>query len=98
MEKKQFVLRPYTLQELAALYEVSKHTFLQWIRPYMDEIGERMGKTYTMLQVIKIVRRIGFPPRMIAAEVEAQWELLVKMVETFCLQPAPATVPAVQRR
>lgn len=89
MEKTTFILRPYTLKELAALYEVSKHTFRRWIQPYADEIGARLGKTYTMLQVVEIIKRIGFPPSMIARELQAQLELFVKSMET--LSPGPVT-------
>jgi hypothetical protein len=49
------------LGELCALYNVCKKTFRKWISPFAEDIGQRMGRFYTVAQVRTIVARIGQP-------------------------------------
>ena len=56
-------IKPYSLKELAALYNVSKNTFKKWLEPFKKEIGERKGYYYTIHQVEVIFKYLGVPAR-----------------------------------
>ncbi len=59
--KKTFYVKPYTISELAAFYKVNVRTFRKWIKNIESEIGERMGRYYTVNQVKVIIEKIGLP-------------------------------------
>ena len=59
-----FDLRPYTTKEIRALYGVSWETFKKWLVPFKDDIGERIGMTYTVKQVKVIIDKLGFPSKL----------------------------------
>lgn len=48
--------------EVAALYGVSKKTLSTWLSDYADEIGRRISRYFTTLQVKTIFDCIGPPP------------------------------------
>ena len=54
-------LRPRNLKELAALYRISYKTLKKWLEPHDKKIGKRIGNYYTIPQVKKIYRLLGFP-------------------------------------
>ena len=54
-------LKPYSMKELACLYEVDHRVILKWIDLFDDEIGERIGRYYTVKQVQIIFKNIGYP-------------------------------------
>lgn len=54
-------IKPYTTKELAMLYAVNRHTFKQWIKPFTEEIGVRIGWYYSPRQVEIIFNRVGLP-------------------------------------
>jgi hypothetical protein len=54
-------IKPYKLKELADLYFVSKQTFIKWLAPFKDRIGERKGHFYTVEQVKIIFTCLGVP-------------------------------------
>lgn len=60
-ETKVIEIKPYTLQELANLYGVSKPTFRKWIKPFEKEIGKRNGHYYTIAQVRIIFDKLSLP-------------------------------------
>jgi hypothetical protein len=62
MEYDGIVIKPYTHQDLTALYGVSKSTLRRWLRPHHLEIGEKYGHFYTSRQVAIIFSLIGWPP------------------------------------
>jgi hypothetical protein len=62
---KTFPLRSYTPLQLCALYEVSKKTFLKWIKPFQTEIGRREGHYYNINQVVTILEKLGLPGRCV---------------------------------
>jgi hypothetical protein len=67
MHDESVPIRPYTLLELARLYEVSRWTFKKWIEPHEDAIGPRVGYFFTTLQVKVIFEKLGPPSsRMVA--------------------------------
>ncbi len=54
-------VKPQTKQELAYAYGVSIRTLSNWLKPFEEEIGARMGHTYTPRQVHTIYRLLGTP-------------------------------------
>jgi hypothetical protein len=54
--------KPYSFKELETLYGVSHKTFKTWIEPFLDEIGEKRGRYFTVRQVEAIFRKLGSPP------------------------------------
>jgi hypothetical protein len=63
METSQpkFPMRVYSAQELSKIYNVCKKTFMRWIQPFTEVIGERRGRYYTINQVKIIVEKLGTP-------------------------------------
>jgi transposase-like protein len=55
------MVKPYNVQELCRLYGVSDKTLRTWLAPFRDEIGERRGRYYTVLQVEFIFNKLGIP-------------------------------------
>lgn len=54
-------VKPYTHKDLSIFYGVSEKTFSNWLKPFQDEIGEKRGHFYTVLQVEIILAKIGIP-------------------------------------
>lgn len=54
-------LRPYTIAELADMYGVSKKTLRKWMEPFQEQIGERIGFFYSIVQVKIIFEKLGMP-------------------------------------
>jgi hypothetical protein len=63
MEKTQlkFPMRAYTAMELSRFYKVCKKTFMRWLRPFEEQIGERQGRYYNINQVKTIIEKLGMP-------------------------------------
>ncbi len=57
-------IKAYSVKELCNLYQVSYKTFSRWLQTAREDIGERPGRFYTVLQVEKIFSEFGIPPRM----------------------------------
>lgn len=56
------VVKPYTLRELAALYEIGWRSFKRWIEPFRSEIGPMRGRYLTIPQVKVIFEKLDYPP------------------------------------
>lgn len=59
-------IRPYSPKELRQLYGRGKHplseaTWLKWIRPIKEKLGERQGDSYNPKQVRIIFEHLGEP-------------------------------------
>lgn len=54
-------LKPYSKKELCALYGISDKTLIKWLQPFADEIGERIGRFYNIVQVRIIFKKLGIP-------------------------------------
>jgi transposase len=54
--------RPYTIKELTQVYCVSRHTMANWLKKFENEIGPRVGDSYTVAQVTIIFDKLGWPP------------------------------------
>ena len=55
------VIRPYTLKDLARLYDVHIKVIRGWLKMHDKYIGRRKGHYYTSLQVQVIFDRLGPP-------------------------------------
>jgi hypothetical protein len=49
------------LKDLAKQYKVDERTFKNWIKPFLIEIGEKIGQYYTPKQVETIYNKLGAP-------------------------------------
>ena len=58
---KELTVKPYSFKELCVLYDISGKTLLKWLKPFKNEIGERVGRYYNVLQVQTIFKRLGVP-------------------------------------
>ncbi len=56
-----FKVKPYSKREMAEIYGVSSKTFEKWINPFIDDIGKRNGRYYTVRQVTMIIEKLDFP-------------------------------------
>jgi ABC-type sulfate transport system substrate-binding protein len=54
-------IKAYSKKELTALYNVSRKTFVAWLKPFEKEIGPYNGKRFTIAQVQTIFNKIGNP-------------------------------------
>lgn len=57
----RLIVRPYRVFDLCNIYGVSTRTLQNWIKPHSEEIGERTGKYYSVLQVECMLKRFGRP-------------------------------------
>ena len=57
-------LKPYTLKELAAIYGLTSKSFKGFIKDIEDEVGPRIGRYYTVVQVRVVFARKGIPGRL----------------------------------
>lgn len=62
------LLKPYSSQELADLYGVNIKTFKKWLCPFDKRIGKRVGRYYTVAQVMMIFECLGVPNMTINPE------------------------------
>lgn len=56
-------IKPSTLKEMAKLYEVDARTLKKWLLPFQKFVGRMNGRYYTVVQVERILLRIGLPKR-----------------------------------
>jgi len=54
-------VKPYTHKELSCFYGVSEKTLKKWLQPFQEQIGEKRGRFYTVVQVKIILDKIGIP-------------------------------------
>lgn len=58
---EQIVIRPYSTKELAAGYNICNRTFLNWLKPFKEQLGARQGRFYSISQVKIIFQCLGIP-------------------------------------
>jgi hypothetical protein len=56
-----FTLTPLTTSQISDLYGVTRKTLNKWMKPFCCEIGEKIGRYYTIAQVKVIFDRLGLP-------------------------------------
>lgn len=61
-ENSKIIVKPYTMPQLAALYEVGIKTFRAWLLPFREEIGIVRGRCLTIPQVKLIFEKLDYPP------------------------------------
>ena len=66
-KKMTIQLQPYSLTELAALYNVTPRTLKLWLEPFLEPIGLKKGRFYTIRQIEVIFEKIGEPGKELAA-------------------------------
>ena len=54
-------IKPLCTKEFCNLYNVTDNTFRKWLAPFKQELGERTGRYYSVLQVEIIFMRLGMP-------------------------------------
>ena len=54
-------VRPYTVTELASLYEVDVRTMRNWLNKFKDKMGEKVGRYYSIPQVKIIFDKLNVP-------------------------------------
>lgn len=59
----QHEIKPLNYKQLAAIYDVTYRTLKSWLEPFMEDIGEIRGKTFTLKQVRIIYDKLGEPKR-----------------------------------
>lgn len=64
MSEKTFKIEAYNSQQLANMYGVSYRVFLRWIKPFRQELGEQIAKTWTPKQVKIIVDKLDVPTHL----------------------------------
>lgn len=60
-KEKELAVKPYSFKELCVLYGISGKTLVKWLRPFKNEIGEKIGRYYNVLQVQTIFNKLGVP-------------------------------------
>ena len=60
------VIKPYSIGELAKLYDVDRKTFRTWLKPIIKELGKREGRYYNIRQVKIIFKKLDFPMALAA--------------------------------
>lgn len=65
-------IKPYTKKELALLYELSPRAFYTLFRPHEKEVGTKLGRYYSILQVELIFSRLGLPSSLLKDELETK--------------------------
>ena len=54
-------VRPYTAKELCKIYGISDKTFVKWLQPFKEQVGDKQGRFYTVWQVQYIFEKLGIP-------------------------------------
>jgi hypothetical protein len=60
-KKKKTILKPYCLKDLQELYGVTYATLKLWLKGFETELGERVGRYYSIKQVKMIFEKLGTP-------------------------------------
>lgn len=58
---KKIPIKPYTVNEICGLYNISRHVFFSWIKLIRKDIGVIRGKIFTPKQVRVIFDHVGPP-------------------------------------
>ncbi len=64
--KKEIIIKPCNLKQLAASYGVSPKVLRTWLKPHQQFIGQRKGYKYSFEQLLVIFDKIGLLQHSIA--------------------------------
>jgi hypothetical protein len=53
--------RPCMNKHFAMVYGVDRRTFIKWLKPFKEAVGERVTNFYTQAQVQTIFEKLGTP-------------------------------------
>jgi hypothetical protein len=59
--KQPFEVKPYNKGQLCAMYNVSTYIMDKWLLELKDQLGKRVGYSYSPAQVQIIISRYGLP-------------------------------------
>lgn len=54
-------LLPYSIAELASIYNVCVRTFKKWLKPFEQQVGKKEGRFFNISQVRIILDKLGLP-------------------------------------
>jgi hypothetical protein len=54
-------IKHYTRKELSKIYGVCDKTFKRWLAPFLEDIGEKNGRFYSVAQVKIIFKKLELP-------------------------------------
>jgi hypothetical protein len=57
-------LRPYSVKEIASIYNVCDKTLKKWLKPHEPLIGVKQGRYFTVVQVKVIFEKLGLPGKV----------------------------------
>lgn len=58
---KSIEVKHYSTKELARFYGVCDKTLLKWMKPFVNDIGQKQGRYFTVAQVKIIFEKLGEP-------------------------------------
>ena len=61
VQVKRIIIKPYTLSQLAKIYGVEQRTIQKWLTKHTEDIGEKVGRYFTIPQVKIILKILGLP-------------------------------------
>ena len=64
IKKEIFMLKPYSGKELRILYGITYKTFVKWLSPFKEQLGEAIGGIYNVNQVRLIIEKLGIPEKL----------------------------------
>lgn len=57
-------IKPYSNKDLASFYGVHYRTMQKWIQPFIEQVGPKQGRFYTVAQVTIIIEKLGVPYKL----------------------------------
>ncbi len=54
-------IKPYSHKEIVDMYEITNLIFIAWIAQHKEQLGEIVGKRYTIRQVELMFEKLGRP-------------------------------------
>jgi DNA-binding transcriptional MerR regulator len=61
VERKLAQAKSYSIGELSILYGMPVKTINNWLKPHIGKIGRRIGRYYTLKQVLLIFEILEWP-------------------------------------
>jgi hypothetical protein len=67
--KNEFMVKPYSAEELSKLYGIGIRTFKKWTLPIRGEVGVKNGRFYTVHQTERIFKHLGLPFQIVTKQI-----------------------------
>ncbi len=64
VKRNSVEVKPYSIGELAKLYNMSIRTIKNWLEPHMEQVGKKIGRYYTVKQVLVIFEILEVPSNL----------------------------------